>query len=128
MKRSVLAVVAAFFSWWVVAQIGDVTLRLLWAAYAMVEREMTFSFGMQSARLLVGALASVAAGAVLALIKPASHHEPIWLGVILLLLFVPSHIYLWHKFPIWYHAIFLGSLLPLILLGTSLTSHRADRH
>ncbi len=128
MKRSVLAVVAAFLSWWLVAQTGDVTLRLLWPTYAGVEHEMTFSVGMQCARLLVGALASLIAGAVLALIKPASQQQSVWLGVILLLIFVPGHIHLWDKFPIWYHAVFLGSLIPLILLGARLAPHRADAH
>jgi hypothetical protein len=39
------------------------------------------------------------------------------LALILLLLFIPVHLGLWAKFPVWYHAVFLGSLPLLIWLG-----------
>jgi hypothetical protein len=42
------------------------------------------------------------------------------LGVALVAVFIPVHVGLWEKFPLWYHATFLVSLLPLTLLGASL--------
>ena len=34
--------------------------------------------------------------------------------------FIPQHITLWEKFPVWYHLTFLLSLIPLTLLGGKL--------
>lgn len=38
-------------------------------------------------------------------------------GVLLLLAFIPQHIMLWDKFPLWYHLTFLLSLVPLTYAG-----------
>ena len=38
-------------------------------------------------------------------------------GILLLVAFIPQHIMLWEKFPIWYHLTFLLSLVPLTYLG-----------
>jgi hypothetical protein len=37
-------------------------------------------------------------------------------------LFIPIHIQLWDKFPIWYHLFFLVSLVPLSILGGRLVA------
>jgi hypothetical protein len=42
------------------------------------------------------------------------------LGILLTVLFIPIHYNLWDKFPLWYHAAFLVSLLPLTMLGAFL--------
>src|SRR5262245_13976269 len=42
------------------------------------------------------------------------------LGILLTVLFIPIHYNLWDKFPLWYHAAFLISLLPLTMLGAFL--------
>jgi hypothetical protein len=36
---------------------------------------------------------------------------------ILVVSFIPQHIKLWHDFPVWYHAYFLLTLIPLCILG-----------
>jgi hypothetical protein len=38
-------------------------------------------------------------------------------GALLLLAFIPQHISLWDKFPVWYHLTFLTSLVPLAVVG-----------
>lgn len=111
------AVVGGFVTWWVVATIVDIGLRISWPEYAAVEKAMTFTLGMQIARLANGAVASLAAGFIAAWI---SRRKPIatWLLVILLLaLFIPVHYSLWHRFPAWYHLVFLISLVVLPPLG-----------
>jgi hypothetical protein len=35
----------------------------------------------------------------------------------MLVFFLPVHYRLLSKFPIWYHAVFLGTLVPLTILG-----------
>ena len=45
--------------------------------------------------------------------------------VLLLIAFVPVHVQLWSLFPFWYHLVFLGTLVPLMLLGSRLSRLRA---
>ena len=111
------AVLGGFVAWWLVATILDLALRFSWPDYAAVEKAMTFTLGMQIARLLEGAGASLAAGFTTAWI---SRRKPIaaWFLVALLLaLFIPVHYSLWHRFPVWYHLVFLISLVVLPPLG-----------
>jgi hypothetical protein len=49
----------------------------------------------------------------------------VWLAIAVvagLIVFVPAHVMLWDKFPIWYHLSFLLSLVPLTYLGNSIAS------
>jgi hypothetical protein len=47
------------------------------------------------------------------------------LGAVLLAAFIPVHIQLWAKFPVWYHLVFLGTLVPLVALGGTFTRNRS---
>jgi hypothetical protein len=110
--------------WMLVATLLNFGLRAGLAGYVLAEPTMTFTLGMKVARLILGALASLAAGAAAGLIAP-SKTSPRWvLGAIILALFIPVHIQLWAKFPVWYHLVFLGTLLPLVALGAAFTRTR----
>jgi hypothetical protein len=37
-----------------------------------------------------------------------------WLGILMLLIFVPIDYGLWDKFPVWYHLTFLLTLAPTL--------------
>jgi hypothetical protein len=115
--RVTLAVVAGFLVWFAVATVGNFGIRWLMPGYGEVEKAMEFSSAMLVARLVLGAAASLAAGAACfatARDKPVAVYL---FAVLLLVLFVPVHIGLWPKFPVWYHILFLGSLFPLVALG-----------
>jgi|KBSMisStaDraftv2_1062788.scaffolds.fasta_scaffold18958_1 hypothetical protein len=117
---AVLAVVAGLLAWFVVATLANLVLRAALPGYAAVEKAMNFTLGMLVARLLVGALASVAAGAAAAALArhaPAARYA---LALVLVLFFIPVHINLWDRFPLWYHLAFLASLAPLALAGARL--------
>ena len=45
-------------------------------------------------------------------------------GVLLLVAFIPQHVMLWDKFPLWYHLTFLLSLVPLTYLGSRIVPPR----
>lgn len=79
---------------------------------------------MKVARLILGALASLAAGAGAGRIAPSRTGLPWVLGAVILAAFIPTHIQLWAKFPVWYHLVFLGTLVPLVALGATLTRGR----
>jgi hypothetical protein len=124
MKRLIFAVVTGLAVWMLVATLLNFGLRAGLAGYALAEPTMTFTLGMKVARLILGALASLAAGAAAGLIAP-SKTSPRWvLGAIILALFIPVHIQLWAKFPVWYHVVFLGTVLPLVALGAAFTRTR----
>jgi hypothetical protein len=74
------------------------------------------------ARLSIGALATLAAGLVASVIAPRPKFVRLMPGLILLAAFIPRHIMLWSKFPIWYHLTFLLSLVPLTYVGGTLSS------
>ncbi len=124
MTRSILAVVAGLVAWMVVATLLNFGLRAGLPGYTQAEPILAFTLGMKIARLTLAALASLAAGAAAGLIAP-SRTAPRWvLGGIILALFIPAHIQLWTKFPVWYHLTFLGTLVPLVALGAAFAGAR----
>jgi|SRR5579871_4728870 len=127
MKRSILAVVAGLAVWVVVASVLNRGLRMGYLGYAGAEPMMTFTMGMKLARLALGVVASLAAGVATGLIAPSARKVPWVLGAIVLALFIPAHVHLWTKFPIWYHLFFLGTLVPLVVLGATI-SRNCFRH
>jgi hypothetical protein len=127
MKRSILAVVAGLVVWVLVATLLNFGLRAGLAGYTLAEPTMSFTLGMKIARLILGALASLTAGATAGLIAPSRKSLPWVLGAIMLAVFIPEHIRIWAKFPVWYHLTFLGTLLPLVVLGAALTRSRSGK-
>lgn len=100
-----------------VGTLGFIALRLAWPEYAAVERAMTFTTDMMVARLTVAAVASLMGAYIAGLTLQNNRIVPLIGGLVLLALFVPVHINLWDKFPLWYHATFLASLPFLAFIG-----------
>jgi hypothetical protein len=117
MAKKSLGVVAGLAVWITMVTVAGAIMRLSWPAYASVADRMTFTLLMLIARLSIGALATLAAGRVTAMIAPRSLPARLMPGVVLLIGFIPVHIMLWDKFPAWYHLTFLLSLVPLTYLG-----------
>lgn len=119
MARSILAFIVGLVVWVLVASVLNRGLRVAIGGYAAAEPQMAFTHGMMAARLALGAVASLAAGAVIKVIAP-SNARVVWvLGAFLLVAFIPVHVRLWTKFPVWYHLVFLGTLVPLVVLGAT---------
>lgn len=126
MKRSILAFIAGLAAWVLVASLLNRGLRLALRGYSAAEPEMTFTHGMMAARLVLGALASFAAGAATRAVAPSSRRTVWVLGAVLLAAFIPIHVRLWANFPVWYHLVFLGTLVPLVALGATLIRNRSE--
>jgi hypothetical protein len=62
----------------------------------------------------------------MAAIARSSPRLPWVAGAILRVAFVPEHILIWVKFPVWYHLVFLITLAPLVALGAALLRRRAS--
>ena len=121
------AVIAAIVTWFFVATVLNLPLRASWPHYHEAETAFNFTFTMKLARLVLGAVSSLAAGFVAAWIGKGRMRAATLTGVVLLGLFIPNHYLLWSKFPVWYHLTFLVSLVPLTLLGAAL-HHRSKTH
>jgi len=119
MWRVIAGVIAGLVAWVVVVTVLNLGLRWWLPGYVQAEPVMLFTLGMKIARLSIGALSSLAAGAVVRIITRSSL-APWIVGLVLLALFVPDHIHIWNKFPVWYHLTFLVTLAPLVALGARL--------
>jgi hypothetical protein len=116
MTKNILGVIAGLVVWVIVATVAGFIMRVSWPAYASVASAMTFTLPMMIARLSIGAIATIAMGIVTAAIAK-SVIVRLMPGVLMLLIFIPDHVMLWEKFPVWYHLTFLLYLVPLTYLG-----------
>lgn len=117
MKRSIIACVAGLVTWLVVVSLIDRVLRLTISNYTTAEQTLQFTLAMKWARLVMAILTSLTAGAVTRWISP-SNRWPAWIvGAIVLAIFLPVHIAIWSKFPVWYHLTFLLTIVPACGIG-----------
>lgn len=128
MWRTVGAILAGLVTWAVVVTLLNFGLRAMTPGYHAAEATLQFTPAMKAGRLIEAALTSVAAGAMVALIAPTNKWAPWLVGLIVLAMFLPAHLKLWHMFPVWYHLSFLVPLAPLVALGSAIVRNaRATR-
>jgi len=124
MKRSILACLAGLLAWLVVVTVINRVLRVSLPDYTAAEHTLQFTLGMKWARLLMAIVTSLVAGAVTAWISPLSRWAPLIVGVVVFAMFVPVHIAIWSKLPVWYHLAFLLTIVPAVLVGALLPQRR----
>ena len=124
MKRSILACLAGLLTWIVIISVINRVLRLSLPNYTAAEHTLQFTLGMKWARLLMGIVTSVVAGGVTGWISRASRWAPLIVGSVVLAIFVPLHVAIWSKFPVWYHLTFLLTIIPAVLAGAVLPLRR----
>jgi len=108
--KIVLAIVLAFVAWFVAATLGNFVLRAALSNYRAEEAAMSFSLAAQIGRLALGVLSTFASSLVALLVVRRTPMLAFAAGCVLLVFFIPVHISLWAKFPLWYHLFFLASL------------------
>jgi hypothetical protein len=119
MFRSILAVIAALITWFLVATILNLVLRALLPGYSGAEVTFAFTLPMMICRLALGLMASLCAGMACAALTNRILAPRIAAGI-MVALFIPAHYMLWDKFPVWYHLFFLVTLAPTLLIGAAL--------
>jgi hypothetical protein len=127
MWRTIGGIVAGLVTWAVVVTILNFGLRAAIPDYHAAEATLQFTMTMKVGRLVEAALASLAAGAIVGVVAPSSRWAPWLVGLITLGIFLPVHVSLWTRFPIWYHLAFLVPLVPLVVLGSRLTGSAGRR-
>ena len=120
MWRTIGSIIVGICVWGVVVTLLNFGLRAAIPGYHAAEASLLFTGAMKAGRLIEAAIASFAAGMAVRAIAPASRVAPWATGLIILALFVPVHVQLWSKFPIWYHLTFLLSIVPLVVLGAKI--------
>ena len=106
--KTILAVIGGIVAWIVVATLGNLVLRAALPGYVAVEKSMDFTLAMLCARLVLGAVSTHAAGLVVGWLASRRPVPTRAFADVLLLCFVPMHVQLWSKFPVWYHLLVLG--------------------
>ncbi|PYP83030.1 MAG: hypothetical protein DMG65_25200 [Candidatus Angelobacter sp. Gp1-AA117] len=124
MKRSILACLAGLLTWIVVVSVIDRVLRLSLPNYTAAEQTLQFTLGMKWARLLMAIVTSVAAGAVTGWISQSSRWAPLIAGSVVFVMFIPVHIAVWNRLPVWYHLTFLLTIIPAVLVGALMVPRR----
>ena len=125
MWRTIGSIIAGLVAWVVIVTVLNFGLRAAIPGYHAAEATLQFTLAMKIARLTEAAITSVAAGAIVEMIAPSTKWAPWLVGLIILAVFLPLHISIWDKFPVWYHLAFLVPLAPLVALGGSLVRNRA---
>jgi hypothetical protein len=124
MKRSILGCVTGLLTWIVVVTVINRMLRLSIPNYTAAEHTLQFTLAMKWARLLMAIVTSVVAGIVTASVSRSRRWAPLIVGTVVLAMFVPLHIAIWSKFPVWYHLTFLLTIIPAVLVGGLLVARR----
>jgi len=115
--RTIFGVIAGIVAWLVIVTIIDRPMRYFWPDYAANFAAMTFTLPMMLARLTESTIALVLAAIIAIRVAPASRYVAWSFGIVMFLIFAPYHVLVvWTKFPIWYHAYFLASLLAVPLI------------
>jgi len=124
--RFVAAIAVGLLVWAVVATLGNFVLRATIHNYHTEEIAVSFSLISQIGRLALGVASTTVATAAALALGRRGVGVPLALGFVLLALFVPVHVSLWQKFPVWYHLFFLASL-PLVayVVGVLFVSRRS---
>jgi len=122
MKRSILACLAGLLTWVVVVTVINRVLRVSLPNYTAAEHTLQFTLGMKWARLVMAIVTSVVAGVVTTWISKSNRWAPLIVGSVVLAMFLPFHIAIWNKFPVWYHLTFLLTIIPAVLVGALLAA------
>jgi hypothetical protein len=97
-----------------IARVGFQVLRVLWPDYAAAEPDKAYTLGMLFARLCIAALLTSGAACAATFVARDHGRTAWWLGALFVLLSLPSHLhYVWDDYPVWYHAVYLLSLVPI---------------
>ena len=133
MVRIILGVIAGFIVWSIVWLGSDQVLINLspdwygshqhgFETAMLNESKFTPDSTILFMHLVRSVLISLMAGFIAAFIARENSKAPFALGVLLLLFGLMVQIMAWNYLPLWYHIVFLGSLLPVTVLGGRLRS------
>ncbi len=131
MVRIILGVVVGFIVWsilWVGSDQVLISMSKGWYGAHQFEMEKALDNGSPFAadttimviRLVVSVIASLMAGFIAAFVAKEGSRSTLILGFVLLLVGIAVQALLWNVQPLWFHATFLLSLIPVTVFGGKL--------
>ena len=97
--------------------VGSIIARALWPGYALAAGNRAFTLTMLIARLSVGAFAVLLGSLMAARTSPRALLSSAGTGSSVLAVSIPWHVHIWSAYPPWYHAVYLGYILPAAFMG-----------
>lgn len=117
MVRNIISVITGWLSWGVLCNV--ILFPILMSVFPdQFENMIPQTTAMVLASLIMTFVCSVAAGYIVGLVATSDHLKWIKASAILNFVFaVVVQISYWDAMPVWYHIIFLASIMPLMVLG-----------
>jgi hypothetical protein len=104
-----------------IASLGFALLRAAWPEYSEAEPDKAYTLAMLLARLSVAATLTMGAACAATLVAGDNGRAAVSLGAFFVAVSLPSHLYyVWDDYPVWYHFVYLLSLVPIAWLGSRL--------
>ena len=97
--------------------------RLTWPAYVIASNDRSYTLLMLLLRLATGSLITVLTTWILTKHGKDIKNVPLNFGLALFLCSLILHVYIWSSYPVWYHIVWLSSIIPCSLLGGRLVGH-----
>jgi hypothetical protein len=130
MLRIVLGVIGGFIGWMILWVGTEKVISAIWPAFGANQQAFedaikngpgasgfTADTAMLTTQLFLGAVVSVMAGALSALISGENSRAPLFAGILLLAMGIAKAVMSWQYVPIWYHVVFTAMLLPMAIIG-----------
>jgi len=121
MLRLIAGTVTGALVWLVAVLVLGFLAGMAWPEMAAIRQMTLLTLPMLITRLAISALGSLAGGYAAAIVGEGTK-APLGAGLLLLIMFVPYHLSIWHDFPVWYHLTFFVSLPVLSMLGAMVRS------
>lgn len=103
---------------------GAIALRL-WPAYAAAEPTRAYTAAMLVGRLVFGAASFALGSVVCTRIARDAGQSALVLGALVFAFSAYHHIIeIWPAYPVWYHAVYLGYLLPIAAMPRLIAARR----
>lgn len=118
MQRTIVGIAVGLLAWIIVATLLNFILRAAIPGYHQAEPTLAFTLPMKIGRLAEALVASFTSGAVAQRVSTQPRVALI-VGIIVLAVFLPLHISIGSKLPLWYHLFFLFTIIPAVLLGST---------
>jgi hypothetical protein len=128
--RFVLSMLLGCLTAVAVAMAATLIARITWPAYATAEPHKHYTLAMLLVRLAVGTLSVAFAACVTTVTAVDNGRAGWWLGVLFLVVSLPSHLYpgyVWKDYPAWYHLVYLAYLVPIAGFTAGLFSSLKSR-
>jgi len=116
-RRFLLSLLAGLAGVQFVMAVASIIARVFWPGYALAAGNRAFTLTMLIARLSVGAFAVLFGSLMAARTSPRALLSSVGTGSLVLTVSVPWHVHIWSAYPLWYHAVYLGYILPAAFMG-----------